>query len=140
MREAQINHPGPERVSYRRRFEDLADDRDEDAISFFFDLKLMLPDGLTASEIQRARVKVEHRLHRTVRKKDRIVWTADGFFLLLATTDPARAGAAAERIHQDVCAALDGHTMRTTAREDDALTAALPPSKSARSQARGTAA
>jgi len=106
MREAHINHPAPERVSYLRRFEDLAHDRDEDAITFFFDLKLMLPSGLTAPEIHRARVKVEHRLHRTVRKKDRIVWSADGFFLLLATTDPARAGAAAERIHQDICEAL----------------------------------
>jgi hypothetical protein len=46
---------------------------------------------------------VERRLQRTVRKKDRIVWTADGFFLLVATTDPARAGAAAERVHADVC-------------------------------------
>lgn len=46
---------------------------------------------------------VERRLQCTVRKKDRIMWTADGFFLLVATTDPARAGAAAERVHADVC-------------------------------------
>lgn len=86
-----------------RRFEDIAVDRPLDATSFFFDLKLILPDGMTQSDVHRARQAVERRLQRTVRKKDRIVWAADGFFLLVATTDPARAGAAAERVHADVC-------------------------------------
>jgi hypothetical protein len=86
-----------------RRFEDVAGERPLDATSFFFDLKLILPDGMTQSDVHRARQAVERRLQRTVRKKDRIMWTADGFFLLVATTDPARAGAAAERVHADVC-------------------------------------
>lgn len=108
MREAQIKHSTPEPADFHRRFEDVAEDKRDDAVSFFFDLKLMLPAGLPAQDLHRARLKVERRLHRVVRKRDRIVWTADGFFLLLATTDPARAGAAAERIHQDICAVLTG--------------------------------
>lgn len=95
---------------YRQRFEDFSGEPPMDASSFFFDLKLMLPDGMTQSDVHRARQTIERRLQRTVRKKDRIVWTADGFFLLIATTDPARAGAAAERVHEDVCSLLAGHT------------------------------
>jgi len=115
MREAQIKHSTPEPADFHRRFEDIAEDQREDAVSFFFDLRLMLPAGLPAADIDRARLNVEQRLHRVMRKKDRMVWAADGFFLLLATTDPARAGAAAERIHQDICTALaDGDTMPDT--------------------------
>jgi hypothetical protein len=117
MREAQIKHSTPEPADLHRRFEDIAEDQREDAVSFFFDLKLMLPAGLPALDIHRARLNVERRLHRVMRKKDRMVWAADGFFLLLATTDPARAGAAAERIHQDICTALgDGDTKPETFR------------------------
>jgi hypothetical protein len=104
MGKGRIHHP-----KSRQRFEDLADGPPpHDGASFFFDLKLMLPDGMTAHDLQRARQTVEHRLQRTVRKKDRVVWTADGFFLLMATSHPARAGAAAERVHQDLCALLAG--------------------------------
>jgi hypothetical protein len=108
------------RASVRRRFEDAIEPRQHDVTSFFFDLKLLLPEGMTAGDVHRARQAVERRLLRTVRKKDRITWTADGFFLLVATTDSARAGAAAERVHQDVCAVLGtGDTMETVVREVD---------------------
>lgn len=104
MGKGRIHRHGP-----RQRFEDLADGpRPLDGASFFFDLKLMLPPGMTAPDVQRARQTVEHRLQKTVRKKDRIVWTAGGFFLVMATSHPARAGAAAERVHEDVCALLAG--------------------------------
>lgn len=89
-----------------RRFEDLVAGFPEDVTSFFFDLKLMLPAGMTGSDYHRAREAVERRLLRIVRKKDRVVWTADGFFLLVATTDVARAGAAAERVERDVSTSL----------------------------------
>ncbi len=89
-----------------RRFEDLVAEFPEDVTSFFFDLKLMLPAGMTGSDYHRAREAVERRLLRIVRKKDRVVWTADGFFLLVATTDVARAGAAAERVERDVSTSL----------------------------------
>jgi hypothetical protein len=89
-----------------RRFEDLVAGFPEDVTSFFFDLKLMLPAGITGPDFHLARQAVERRLLRVVRKKDRVVWTADGFFLLVATTDVARAGAAAERVEQDVTALL----------------------------------
>lgn len=111
----------------RQRFEDFTGLPPTDASSFFFDLKLMLPDGMTQSDVHRARQTVERRLQRTVRKKDRIVWTADGFFLLLATTDPARAGAAAERVHQDVCALLAGHGATAPVRRG--AQAAPPPAR-----------
>lgn len=120
MRKAQINHPLTERALVRRRFEDAVEPRPHDVTSFYFDLKLMLPAGMTASDIHQARVAVDRRLLRTVRKKDRVIWTTDGFFLAVATTDPARAGAAAERVHQDVCAALGtGDTMQPAIREVD---------------------
>lgn len=107
MGKGHVHHSKIERASHRRRrFEDFSDEISDDAASFFFDLKLMLPEGMTAADVHRARQAVERRLLRTMRKKDRIVWTADGFFVLIATTDPARAGAAAERIHEDICAVL----------------------------------
>jgi hypothetical protein len=124
VRKAQINHREAERASIRRRFEDAVEPRPHDVTSFFFDLKLLLPQGMTAGDVNRARQAVERRLLRTVRKKDRVTWTADGFFLLIATTDPARAGAAAERIQQDVCTVLGtGDTMETVVREVDPETA-----------------
>lgn len=93
----------------RQRFEDVAlNNPPQDGASFYFDLKLMLPPGMTGRDIQRARQAVEHRLLRILRKKDRVVWSGDGFFLVIATSHPARAGAAAERIHQDICAMLAG--------------------------------
>jgi hypothetical protein len=105
MGKGRFHHHEP-----RQRFEDLTHGpRPQDGASFFFDLKLLLPAGMTAPDVQRARQTVERRLLKTVRKKDRIVWTADGFFLVMATSHPARAGAAAERIHQDLCALLAGH-------------------------------
>ena len=85
MRKAQINHRSAERASIRRRFEDVVEPRPHDVTSFFFDLKLMLPEGMPAGDVHRARQAVERRLLRTVRKKDRITWTADGFFLAVAT-------------------------------------------------------
>lgn len=121
MGKGHVHHSKIERASLRRRrFEDFADEAPDDAASFFFDLKLMLPQGMTAADVHRARQTVERRLQRTVRKKDRIVWTADGFFVLIATTDPARAGAAAERIHEDIRAVLDS-------KHDDAPTASSLP-------------
>lgn len=116
-------------VHRRQRFEDFTGLAPTDASSFFFDLKLMLPDGMTQSDVHRARQTVERRLQRTVRKKDRIVWTADGFFLLLATTDPARAGAAAERVHQDVCALLAGHGATAPARRAPETAVPTPPKR-----------
>jgi hypothetical protein len=88
----------------------------QDGASFFFDLKLMLPAGMTAPDIQRARQTVEHRLLRILRKKDRVVWSGDGFFLVIATSHPARAGAAAERIHEDICAVLAGVRQNSSSR------------------------
>lgn len=101
MRKGPVHHG-----DWARRFEDLRPGFGDDVISFFFDLKLILPSGLTSGDVQRARQTVERRLQRIVRKKDRVVWTAEGFFLLVATTDKARAGAAAERIEQDVALTL----------------------------------
>lgn len=106
MKKASVSHSTAERASFRKRFEDMIEAAPYDVTSFFFDLKLLLPPGMTASDVHRARQSVERRLQRTTRKKDRIVWTPDGFFLMLATTDPARAGAAAERVHQDICTVL----------------------------------
>ena len=101
------NHHDPR----TKRFEDLSHVPQHDAASFFFDLKLLLPPGITGHEMQRAKQKIEHRLQRIVRKKDRIVWTADGFFLSMATSHPARAAAAAERIHKDICEHLGRDTV-----------------------------
>jgi hypothetical protein len=103
------------RTWFRRRFEDAVEPCPHDVTSFFFDLRLILPAGLPAGDVHRARQAVERRLHRTVRKCDRIVWSADGFFLLVATTDEARAGAAAERVHHDLCMMLEkgGHLEET---------------------------
>jgi hypothetical protein len=91
----------------RERFEDHGHGADTDAASFFFDLKLLLPPGMTEHDVQVARQKIEHRLQRTLRKKDRVFWTAGGFFLLIATSHPARAGAAAERVQEDLAAFLN---------------------------------
>jgi hypothetical protein len=106
MKKSSISHSTAERASFRKRFEDMIEAAPFDVTSFFFDLKLLLPPGMVASDVHRARLSVERRLMRTIRKKDRIVWSPDGFFLMLATTDPARAGAAAERVHQDICVVL----------------------------------
>jgi hypothetical protein len=97
--------------SRHQRFEDHAHTPQDEAASFFFDVRLMLPPGTTAHDMQMARQAVEHRLQRVLRKKDRIVWTADGFFLSIGTGHPVRAAAAAERIHQDLCALLAGDTV-----------------------------
>ena len=99
------------RFNRSQRFEDHAFTPQDEASSFFFDLRLMLPPGMTAHDVQMARQTIEHRLQRTLRKKDRIVWTADGFFISIGTEHPARAAAAAERIHQDLCALLNGDTV-----------------------------
>jgi hypothetical protein len=72
----------------------------------FFDLEPLLPAGLEAREVNRARQAIEHRVQRMVRKKDRIVWTARGFYLLIASIDADQALAAAERLRQDIVAAL----------------------------------
>lgn len=106
MKKVHVRHSPAARASFRKRFEDMVEAAPYDVSSFFFDLKLLLPPGMVASDVHRARLSVERRLMRTIRKKDRIVWTSDGFFLMLATTDPARAGAAAERVHHDICAVL----------------------------------
>jgi len=139
MREAHVSHSMLQHASFRRRFEDLAEDANDDAISFFFDLKLMLPAGLTATDFHRARLNVERRLHRTVRRKDRIAWTDEGFFLLLSTTDPARAGAAAERINADICAALGKDatsSIATIHEEDPRPSAAIKQTKRAKLESR----
>jgi hypothetical protein len=73
---------------------------------FFFDLERLLPQKLAPHERQRARQTAEHRLQRMVRKKDRIVWTASGFYLLIGSVDPDQAFAAAERVRHDIVAAL----------------------------------
>jgi hypothetical protein len=103
---------GKRHHDYRvKRFDDLAHVPPNDAASFFFDLKLILPAGTTGHDVQRARQKIEHRLQRTLRKKDRVVWTADGFFLSMGTVHPARAAAAAERVHKDICKLLGRDTV-----------------------------
>lgn len=91
-----------------QRFEDASPAPQNDAASFYFDLRLMLPAGMTAHDVQMARQAVEHRLQKVLRKKDRIMWTADGVFVSIGTGHPARAAAAAERIHQDICELLAG--------------------------------
>lgn len=96
-----------------QRFEDHAITPQDEASSFYFDLKLMLPPGMTAHDVQQARQTIEHRLQRVLRKKDRIVWTAGGFFISIGTEHPARAAAAAERIHQDLCVLLNGDMMKS---------------------------
>ena len=118
MGKGRFHHPTP-----RQRFEDVAlVDPPLDGASFYFDLKLMLPPGTTGRDIQRARQAVEHRLLRILRKKDRVVWSSDGFFLVIATSHPVRAGAAAERIHEDICTLLEGgrqaSSSRTSAKPD----------------------
>lgn len=128
MGKGHVHHSKIERASLRRqRFEDFSNEAPDDAASFFFDLKLLLPEGMTAADIHRARQAVERRLQRTVRKKDRIVWTAEGFFVLIATTDPARAGAAAERIHEDIRAVLGTTEAQTNARSSADEPAPVPP-------------
>ena len=99
------------RSNSHQRFEDHAVTPQDEASSFFFDLRLMLPPGMTAHDVQQARQTIEHRLQRILRKKDRMVWTADGFFVSIGTEHPARAAAAAERIHQDLCSILNGDTV-----------------------------
>ena len=91
-----------------QRFEDASPAPQNDAASFYFDLRLMLPSGMTAHDVQMARQAVEHRLQNVLRKKDRIMWTADGVFVSIGIGHPARAAAAAERIHQDICELLAG--------------------------------
>ena len=100
------------RSGRHQRFEDHAVTPQDEASSFFFDLKLILPPGMTAHDVQQARQAVEHRLHQLLRKKDRIVWTADGVFISIGTEHPARAAAAAERIHQDLCTLLNGDMLK----------------------------
>ncbi len=100
------------RTDRHQRFEDASPAPHNEAASFFFDLRLMLPSGMTAHDVQMARQAVEHRLERVLRKKDRITWTADGVFVSIATGHPARAAAAAERIHQDICELLAGNAKR----------------------------
>ena len=100
------HHYRPDR---HQRFEDASPAPQDEAASFFFDLRLMLPSGMTAHDVQMARQAVEHRLQRVLRKKDRITWTADGVFVSIGTGHPARAAAAAERIHQDICELLAGN-------------------------------
>jgi hypothetical protein len=100
------------RSSHQQRFEDHAFTPQDEASSFFFDLKLMLPPGMTTHDVQQARQTIEHRLQKILRKKDRMVWTAEGFFISIGTEHPARAAAAAERIHQDLCSLLNGDTVR----------------------------
>lgn len=108
-------HHRPDR---HQRFEDHADTPQDEASSFFFDLKLMLPPGMTAHDVQQARQAVEDRLHQLLRKRDRIVWTADGVFVSIGTEHPVRAAAAAERIHQDLCALLNGDTIKRGTHRD----------------------
>lgn len=100
------------RTDRHQRFEDASPAPQDEAASFFFDLRLMLPSGMTAHDVQLARQAVEHRLERVLRKKDRITWTADGVFVSIGTGHPARAAAAAERIHQDICELLAGKAKR----------------------------
>jgi hypothetical protein len=101
------------------RFEDVSPAPENDAASFFFDLRLMLPAGMTTHDVQVARQAVEHRLQRVLRKKDRIMWTADGVFVSIGTGHPARASAAAERIYQDICELLAGNAPRADHREPE---------------------
>jgi len=110
-------HP---RLNRHQRFEDHALTPQDEASSFFFDLKLMLPPGMTAHDVQQARQTIEHRLQRILRKKDRIVWTASGFFISIGTEHPARAAAAAERIHQDLCSVLRGDTVPGRGKREEA--------------------
>ena len=119
--------------SHRDRYDDLVHMPHSDAASFFFDLKLLLPPGMTAHDVQIARQKIEHRLQRTLRKKDRVVWTAQGFFVMMETSHPARAGAAAERLQQDLCAFIDGDMLGK--RRPASL--APPPPRPARPNAHG---
>jgi hypothetical protein len=107
------------RTDRQQRFEDMSYTPQQDAASFFFDLRLMLPPGMTAHDVQMARQAVEHRLQKVLRKKDRILWTADGFFVSIGTGHPARAAAAAERIHQDICELLAGKTLADAHREPE---------------------
>jgi hypothetical protein len=108
------------RMNRHQRFEDHALTPQDEASSFYFDLKLMLPPGMTAHDVQMARQSIEHRLHQLLRKKDRIVWTAGGFFVSIGTEHPARAAAAAERIHQDLCAMLRGDTVESGSNRENA--------------------
>ena len=137
MGKGRFHHP-----QARQRFEDVAlNNPPQDGASFYFDLKLMLPPGMTGRDIQRARQAVEHRLLRILRKKDRVVWSGDGFFLVIATSHPARAGAAAERIHQDICAMLAGrNTMQDAGVRDPECLRATPPRENAPARSRDTLA
>jgi hypothetical protein len=114
-----------------QRFEDHAFTPQDEASSFYFDLKLMLPAGMTAHDVQQARQTIEHRLQKTLRKKDRIVWTAGGFFISIGTEHPARAAAAAERIHQDLCAVLRGDTVPSARHESHEHAQAAPAHRGA---------
>lgn len=104
------------RSDRQQRFEDASPMPQDEAASFFFDLRLMLPAGMTSHDVQMARQAVEHRLQKVLRKKDRITWTSDGVFVSIGTGHPARAAAAAERIHQDICDLLAGNAPREDGR------------------------
>ena len=65
---------------------------------WFFDLELLLPHQPMAEGSSRAKLMVENRLQRIVRRRDRIIWTVSGFYLLIASDQTDRALIVAERV------------------------------------------
>jgi len=71
-------------------------------IAFFFDLEILLPHQPMARGFESAKRIVESRLHRVVRRKDRIFWTVSGFYLVIASRDVAQAWTVAERVKEHI--------------------------------------
>ena len=77
--------------------------------TFFFNLEPLLPHPPVANGFSRTRLMVESRLQRIVRRRDRIVWTARGFYLVIASDHFDRALVVAERVRDHIlehCAGL----------------------------------
>lgn len=64
----------------------------------FFDLELLLPHQPMAEGSSRTKLMVENRLQRIVRRRDRIIWTVSGFYLVIASEQSDRALVVAERV------------------------------------------
>ena len=71
---------------------------------FFFDLELLLPHQPIASGFERAKVLVGSHLRRIVRRKDRVLWTVSGFYLVIDCPKYDQALIVAERVKEQILA------------------------------------
>lgn len=69
---------------------------------FFFDLELLLPHQPIANGFERAKRLVGNHLRRIVRRKDRILWTVSGFYLVIDCPQYDQALIVAERVKEQI--------------------------------------